>query len=102
MYKHILVPIDNSPADEAILQHIRPLARMTGGRLTLLHVAEGYAARTQDALDLEDSEEIREDRAYLQRRQAELAGEGFQAAMILERGEPVDKILEVAEREGCD
>ncbi|MCE9545447.1 MAG: universal stress protein [Planctomycetia bacterium] len=102
MYNHILMPLENSPSDEAILQHIRPLARMTGGRLTLLHVAEGYAARTQTSLGLTESEEMREDRAYLLRRQAELAAEGFTVDTILECGEPVDKILVVAEREGCD
>ena len=62
MYKHILVPLENSPSDEAILLHIRGLARLTGARLTLLHVADGFMARNQENLGLDESEEMRLDR----------------------------------------
>lgn len=102
MYQHILIPLDNSPADEAILQHIRGLARLTGARLTLLHVADGFMARNQERLGLDESDEMREDRAYLSRRQAELAGEGFAVDAVLECGEPTDQILAIADRERCD
>ncbi len=102
MYKHILIPLDNSPADEAILQHIRGLARLTGARLTLVHVADGFMARNQEQFGLDESAEMREDRAYLARRQAELASEGFQVEMVLACGEPSDEILAIAEREKCD
>lgn len=102
VYQHILVPVENSPADEAILQHVRPLARMTGGRLTLLHVADGFVARNQEQLGLEDSAEIRADRAYLEKRRAELAADGFQVDTILACGEPTDHIVAIAERERCD
>jgi hypothetical protein len=30
MYHTILIPVENSAADETILDHIKPLARMTG------------------------------------------------------------------------
>lgn len=102
MYQHILVPLDNSPADEAILQHIRKLARLTGGRLTLVHVADGFVARNQQQLGLDDSPEIRKDRAYLDQRRAELAAEGFAVETILACGEPAEHIVAIAEREGCD
>lgn len=102
MYQHILVPLDNSPADEAILRHIRPLARLTGGRLTLMHVADGFVARNQRQLGLDDSPEILQDRAYLERRRAELAEEGFSVDAILECGEPAQHIVAVAEHCGCD
>ena len=72
MYKQILIPLDNSAADEAILCHIRPLARLTGARLTLVHVADGFMARNQQRLSLDESEEMRKDRAYLNERQNEL------------------------------
>lgn len=100
MYQHILIPLDNSPADETILRHIRPLAQLTGARLTLVHVADGFVARNQQRLD--ESPEMREDRAYLEKRQKELTSEGFQVAAFLECGEPVNKILAVAEEQGCD
>jgi len=102
VYQHILIPLDNSPTDEAILAHIRGLARLTGGRLTLVHVADGFVARNQEQLGLDESEEMREDRAYLAKRQAELAAEGFQVATILECGEPAEHILAIAESQGCD
>lgn len=102
MYKHILIPLENSRVDEAILKHIRPLARLTGARITLVHVADGYVARSQKSLNLEDSEEMCKDRAYLEQRRAELAAEGFEVAATLACGEPTDEILALAEREGCD
>ncbi len=45
MYRHILIPLENSPADETILTHIKPLAQITGAKLLLVHVADGWAAR---------------------------------------------------------
>ncbi len=102
MYRHILIPLDNSAADEAILRHIRGLARLSGARLTLLHVADGFVARNQEQLGLGESDEMRDDRAYLERRRAELAAEGFEVDATLACGEPTDHILATAERENCD
>jgi len=102
MYGTILIPLDNSPADEAILRHIRALARMCGSRLWLIHVADGHAARNQEQLNLEDSQEIREDRAYLEQRRRELAADGFEVNVHLDRGDPADRILALAERIGAE
>jgi nucleotide-binding universal stress UspA family protein len=103
MYRKILIPLDNSPTDEAILEHIRPLARMTGADLVLVHVADGFVARLQDQLNLADSEEIKKDQDYLDARSEELAREGFRVKAILAQGkEPVDGILNVAQAENCD
>jgi nucleotide-binding universal stress UspA family protein len=102
MYRTILIPLENSPTDETILAHIQPLARLAGARLILVHVADGFAARNQAQLDLEDSEEIRADRAYLDQRRQELTQAGFQVTTLLVCGDPADQILALAEREGCD
>jgi nucleotide-binding universal stress UspA family protein len=102
MYHTILVPLENSPTDAAIIAHVQPLARFTGGRLILVHVADGYAARNQQQLDLEDSEEIRADRAYLEQRRQELAQAGLDVTAILVCGDPAEQILAIAEREKCD
>ena len=96
MYRTILVPLDNSPCDEAILSHIRNLAKLMRSRLVLVHVADGFAARAKDSLNLEESEEMREDRAYLDKRRAELAAEGFDVAAELRMGEPTPEILALA------
>ena len=103
MYRHILIPLENAPSDKAILSHIRPLAKLTGARLTLIHVADGFMARNQNPpLNLDESEEMRRDRVYLEERQAELAGEGFDVHAILACGEPADQILSTAQKESCD
>ena len=63
MYKHILVTIENSAADRTILAHVEQLARLTGARLMLFHVADGWAARHYKELNLRESEEMLADRA---------------------------------------
>jgi len=93
MYHRILIPLENSDADETILAHIRPLARMTGASLLLMHVADGWVARNFDRLNLAESEEMRDDRAYLERRAAELRAEGFDVEAVLAMGEPSDEII---------
>jgi nucleotide-binding universal stress UspA family protein len=102
VYKHILVPLDNSPTDAAILAHIRPLARLTGARLTLVHVADGFMARNQENLGLDESEEMRQDGAYLEKCRQDLLAVGFEAESLLACGEPSKQIVEIAERERCD
>ncbi len=103
MYKNILIALDNSPTDTKILEHIRPLAKMTKAKLVLVHVAEGFAARLQNELNLADSEEMTKDQAYLDAVRDTLARNGFSAKAVLVQGkEPVNGILAVAEQEGCD
>ena len=103
MYKKILVPLDNSATDNKILEHIRSLAKMTRAQLVLVHVADGFAARLQDDLNLADSQEMTEDQAYLDKVRDSLAEDGFAAkAVLVQGGEPVDGILSVAQQEGCD
>ena len=96
MYHHILIPLENSPADETILAHIKPLARMTGAKLLLVHVADGWVARNFNQLQLAESEEMKQDRAYLEKRARDLTGEGFSCAAVLALGEPSDEIIKLA------
>jgi nucleotide-binding universal stress UspA family protein len=103
VYKHILVPLENAPSDRAILLHIRPLAKLTGAQLTLIHVADGFMARNQKPpLNLDESEEMRIDRAYLEEKQGELVREGYSAHAILACGDPTREILDAAEKNACD
>ena len=90
MYKHILIPLENSSADETILTHIRPLARIGGAKLLLVHVADGWVARNFNQLQLAESQEMKEDRAYLEKRVRELTDEGFSCDAVLALGEPSD------------
>ena len=62
MYKTILVTLDGTPSDRAIIEHVKKLAQLTAGSVVLLHVADGWAARTYGADAV--SREIAEDTAY--------------------------------------
>ncbi len=102
MYHTILIPLENSPADQTILDHVRALAKLTGSGLILIHVADGWAARNFDQLNLAESEEIREDRAYLERRAAELRAEGFSVSSVLAMGQPSDEIIKFVQATPVD
>ncbi|HSA57820.1 MAG TPA: universal stress protein [Gemmatimonadaceae bacterium] len=102
MYQRIMVCLENSPTDEYIVNHVRELARHCGASLVLIHVADGWAARNIRQLDLRESEEMREDREYLERRASDLAAAGLQAEALLASGDPSKEIAAAAEREHCD
>ncbi len=102
MYKHILIPLENSDADETILRHIKPLAQMAGAKLLLVHVADGWVARNFNQLQLAESDEMKQDRAYLAKRQGELNGEGFSCDAVLALGEPSDEIIKIAHEKEVD
>ena len=102
MYKRILVPLEHTPYDEAILGHIRKLARHCGAALVLIHVADGWAARNVKQLNLRESEEMREDREYLERIADSLEQDGIEAECVLAAGNPGAEIAEAAVRENCD
>ncbi len=102
MYKNILVAIEHSDADGAVLTHIESLARLTGARLLLVHVADGFAARHFDDLKLRESEEIHEDREYLGRLCEDMAQRGFETRARLEMGDPATELVKVATEESVD
>ncbi|HVF73191.1 MAG TPA: universal stress protein [Chthoniobacterales bacterium] len=96
MYKNILVPVENRETDQTILRHIRSLARLTQARLTLVHVADGWAARNFERFQLQESEEMKHDREYLTALSEELKSEGFEVNAVLAMGEPATEIIKLA------
>jgi len=102
MYQRILIPLENSVADDTILGHIKPLARLTGATLLLVHVADGWVARNFDQLKLAESQEMKEDRVYLEERSRELTAEGFSCEAVLALGEPSDEIIKLAQEKDID
>jgi nucleotide-binding universal stress UspA family protein len=100
MYKTILVTLDGTASDRAIIEHVKELAKLAQGRVVLLHVADGWAARTYgpDAV----SAEITQDTAYLKRTRAEFQTAGIPAEAELAYGEPVTQIVRWVEEKGCD
>jgi universal stress protein A len=96
MYRRILVAVENSQADRTILAHVGQLAKLTGAELMLVHVADGWAARNFDQLNLRESEEMKADRAYLDRLQGELRSQGFTVNTHLAMGDPATELVRVA------
>lgn len=102
MYTRILVPLENSKTDLAIVEHVRALARMCKASVVLIHVADGWAARNANQLDLRESEEMKQDLSYLERLVGELKKDGIDADSILAGGDPSTEICAAAAREKCD
>jgi nucleotide-binding universal stress UspA family protein len=103
MYQRILVAVENSPYDDVIIAHIRQLARScNGASIVLIHVADGWAARNINQLDLRESEEMKSDREYIEAMAESLERDGFQAEAILAGGDPAKEIAACAVRENCD
>ena len=102
MYRYILVALENSPADRAVLEHIEPLARLMGSKLLLVHVADGWAARAFHDLELRESDEMKADRDYLEQRCSELTSRGFVCGARLALGDPATELVKVAVAEKVD
>lgn len=102
MYRRILVALENGRADRSLLPHIAELARIHGSELLLVHVADGWVARNYDRLQLRESREMREDRAYLEATAGHLRAEGLPVTTHLALGDPPTEILNTARREHCD
>jgi nucleotide-binding universal stress UspA family protein len=100
MYNTILVTLDGTPSDRAIIEHIKQLAKLANSRLVLLHVADGWAARTygRDAV----SAEIAEDTAYLEKVRAEFQSSDIPAQAELAYGDPAKEIIKWVKEKGCD
>lgn len=102
MYKRILVPLEHSEYDAAIVEHVRKLAAMCKASLVLIHVADGFAARNVNQLNLRESEEMRLDREYLEKTCSSLEADGLEADCLLAGGDPAKEIADAAAREHCD
>jgi nucleotide-binding universal stress UspA family protein len=100
VYKTILLTLDGTPTDRAIVEHVKQLAKLAHRRVVLLHVADGWAARTHgsDAV----SPEITEDTAYLKNVLVEFQSAGIPAEAELAYGDPVTEIVKWVRQKGCD
>ena len=100
MYDTILVTLDGTATDRAIIEHVKQLASVMHSRLVLLHVADGWAARNfgPDAV----SPEITDDKAYLNKVREELQAAGIATQAELAYGKPADEIVKWVREKGCD
>lgn len=102
MYSNILVAIEHSDADRTVIDHVQGLAKLTGASLLLVHVADGWVARNYDELELRESEEMKDDRAYLEQLQQQLSSAGFTTRTHLAMGDPATELARVARSEAVD
>ena len=102
MYSKILIALENSHTDKAILDHVEPLARGLGSEILLVHVADGWAARNFNQLKLRESEEMKVDQAYLDRLRGELEGRGLVVETRLAMGDPATQLVAVSQEQGVD
>src|SRR5580698_9343231 len=98
MYKTILVTLDGTPTDRAIIEHVKELAKLAHSQVMLLHVADGWAARLHgpDAV----SREITEDKAYMAKVRSEFRHAGIPAEAELAFGDPATEIVKWVEKRG--
>jgi nucleotide-binding universal stress UspA family protein len=102
MYQRILVALENGQADGTLLPHIAELARVHGSELLLVHVADGFAARNYERLKLAESQEMKDDRAYLEAAADKLRETGLTVDTFLALGDPAEGILKTAADGQCD
>jgi nucleotide-binding universal stress UspA family protein len=100
MYDIILVTLDATSTDRVVVKHIKALAKIMNSHVMLLHVADGWAARTFGADAV--SPEIAEDKEYLEQVRSEFAGLGIPVEASLAYGEPVKEILRWVHERHCD
>jgi nucleotide-binding universal stress UspA family protein len=95
MYDRILVPLKGDSTDEAIVGHVGPLARLSGGKVTLLRVIHSHSREEVAFFEAQA-------RAYLDGQVARLATQGVAAEVKVVSGEPAASIVAVARELGAD
>jgi universal stress protein A len=95
LYRRILVPLDGSPVDDAVLEHVAALAEAFHSEVILLRVAHFH---TRDTM----THEVEDAQAVLDRVAPRLEGRGFAVRTVVGRGEPADDTVEQAEQLDCD
>jgi len=87
VYKKILVTIDCSPVDDAILRHVSALACQNGAKVCLLHVVHSHT--------LDQDRALREKaKSCLETCRARLHDQGVETDVVIRSGEPEAEILE--------
>ncbi|MEJ2719840.1 MAG: universal stress protein [bacterium] len=86
VYRNILVTMDCSPVDDAIVDHVASLALQNGAKVHLVHVVHSHTL-DQDRVMREKAE------AVLRVQLEKLEQQGVDAGIVLRSGEPEKEIL---------
>jgi universal stress protein A len=100
MYNTILVTLEGTPTDRAIIDHIKPLAKLLGSRVVLLHVATGATAQYHGSEAA--GREVEEGKDYLARVRLEMNEAGVRTEAEMAYGEPAKQIVNWVNQKGCD
>jgi nucleotide-binding universal stress UspA family protein len=95
VYKKILVTMDCSPVDDAIIEHVSALAQQNNARVDLLHVVHSHTLDQDHALR-EHAE------TTLKSRCENLKAQGIKTRLIIRSGEPDIEILKEIEGKDYD
>lgn len=109
MYRHLMVPLDDSPLSVDTVQHAVKLAKTLGAKITFFHAQTDYGASSIGALErvlapATFNEHLAgEARAILAKAEtvARIAGVPFDS-VVTTSDRPHEAILDVAEQRGCD
>ena len=100
MYKTILLTLDATPTDRAIIDHVKQLATYMKSSVVLLHVATGVPAQIHGSSAA--GQEIEQDNAYLAAVKAEFDAAGIPVQAELGYGVPAKEIVKWVDERGCD
>jgi nucleotide-binding universal stress UspA family protein len=89
MYDRILVPLKGDATDEAVVAHTGSLARLSGGKVTLLRVIHTHSRDEATFMEREASR-------YLEEKIVRLKAAGVHAEARVMSGEPVEAIVAAA------
>jgi universal stress protein A len=95
VYKKILVAMDCSPVDEAIVEHISALATQNGAVVYLVHVVHSHTLDQDRALHERAETTLTASRDLLRSR-------GVDAHTILRSGEPDEELLDEIQKSDYD
>ena len=90
LYKKILVALDCSPVDDAIIEHVSALAIQNSARVYLLHVVHSHSLDQERALHNKAT-------TIMNSRCEVLKSQGIETHTIIRSGEPETEILEEIE-----
>ncbi|MGO8749961.1 MAG: universal stress protein [Thermoguttaceae bacterium] len=101
MYKTILMTLDTTSTDRAIIEHVKKLAKLMKSRVVLLHVVTSAVAQWRGPNAA--GEDVEKGQSYLDGVKAEFQAFGIPADAELAYGSPPAKqIVKWVQEHGCD
>ena len=95
VYSRILVPLDGSDVDHAILGRVIALAQLCQAEVVLLRVAH-FHTRDSKTHEVDEAEEV------LAHAESHFRGTGLRVRAVVGKGEVADDIVEQADALHCD